>query len=875
MTHELQDNQNGAARKLRCRISGMNCSACAARVEKIVSEIPGVQSASVNLLKNSMLVEADPSVDLEKIDAALKPAGYGASESAAASGKGNGPTPEEERRAEMRRRLVDLLASFGFLAPLLYISMGHMAGLPLPDELSGPKNALSFALAQALLAAPVLFINRGFFVRGFNSLIKGAPNMDSLVALGSSAAFLFGLWHLWLMNSAYLEEDWDTLSHLARGLYFEGSATILTLISLGKMLEARAKGKTSDAIEKLMNLAPATAVVERDGREVEVPTDEVAAGDLVVLKTGSSIPVDGIVVSGAGTIDESRMTGESRPIHKKAGDELIGATIVSSGHFRMRATRVGEDTTLSQIIRLVDEATSSKAPVSRLADRISGIFVPVVIFISIASAFTWWLLGAEPEFIIDTAVSILVISCPCALGLATPTAVMVAAGVGAKHGILFKNAAAIERMESVEHVILDKTGTLTEGRPSVTKVLPNAGGSEMQVLMIAASLEHLSEHPIAHAVESAAKARGIPLMPAANFQQVAGRGIVGSIGKERYFVGNDLFVYMLKAELSPTLAAEREAAVGAGETPIFVGRIGLDAAHEDDSLDKRDSEPKVLGLIRISDALRPDAADMVSAFKEIGMDITMLTGDSHGTARSIASRVGIKEVWPDCLPQSKVDYVKRIHGRDQITLMVGDGVNDAPALAQADVGASIASGTDIALSSADVVLMRNRLMDLVTAWELSRATMINIKENLFWAFIYNAVGIPIAAGLFVRYGITMNPMIAAVAMSCSSLSVVGNALRLKFFRPMYIPHRSGDQPQQPEDEKVIAMKKIIKIEGMHCGHCTAAVEKALAQLPGVASASVCLDPGQAEVEVEEFVTDEMLSLVVSEAGFKVVSIEAA
>lgn len=872
------EKQEAAGRRLRCRVSGMSCSACAARVEKIVLEVPGVHSASVNLLKNSMIVEADPTVELEQIDAALKGSGYGASESAPAGAYSSrtNASPEEERRADLRRRLVDLLASIGFLSPLLYISMGPMIGLPIPSELSGSRNALTYALAQALLAAPILFINRGFFVRGFKSLIKMAPNMDSLVALGSSAAYIFGLWHLWQMNSAYLEEDWDMLMHLSHGLYFEGSATILTLISLGKLLEARAKGKTSDAIEKLMSLAPSTAVVERNGVEVEIPTDEVAVGDLVVLKTGSSIPVDGVVVSGSGTIDESRMTGESRPISKKAGDELTGATIVSSGHFRMRATRIGEDTTLSQIIRLVDEATSSKAPVSRLADRISGIFVPIVIFISLSSAFVWWLLGAEPEFIVDTAVSILVISCPCALGLATPTAVMVAAGVGAKHGILFKNAAAIEKMESVEHVILDKTGTLTEGRPSVTKILPAEGGSEMQVLMIAASLEHMSEHPIALAVEAAAKARGIPLAPATNFQQVAGRGIVGSIGKHRYFIGNDLFVYMLKAELSPSLAAEREAAVGAGETPIFVGKIGIDASHSAELADKSESEPRVLGLLRISDALRPDAQDMVAAFKEIGMDITMLTGDSHGTARSIASRVGIKEVWPDCLPQAKVDYVKRIHGRDQITLMVGDGVNDAPALAQADVGASIASGTDIAMSSADVVLMRNRLMDLVTAWELSRATMINIKENLFWAFIYNAVGIPIAAGLFIRYGITMNPMIAALAMSLSSLSVVGNALRLKFFRPMYTASPLSEaQFHQPVEKKADKMKKIIRIEGMHCGHCTASVEKALAQLPGVESVSASLEDACAVVEAEEFVTDEMLEFTVKEAGFKVVRIEAA
>ena len=866
--------RNTPSCRLHFAVTGMSCAACQARVEKVVSRVEGVDSVAVNLLKNSMEVnshcaspeESDALTSL--IEAAVSEAGYGAERT-----DGRKTSPEKERasrsveaEAEARAIRTRLTWSIVSLVLLMYVSMGTMMGLPAPDWLGSDASGLMRGILQLLLSLPPLFLNRVFFTRGLKALVMRAPNMDSLIAVGAGAAFLYGAWVL--LEAAYYAGlgETDHALHLAHGLYFESAAMIVTLITVGKWLEARAKGKTTDAIERLAALAPKTAVVLRDGKESTIPAENVQKGDTVILLTGSTIPVDGTVLEGSGTVDESAMTGESIPVEKKTGDTLMGATLVSSGRFVMRAERVGEDTALAQIIRLVNDATSSKAPVARLADRVAGIFVPVVIGIALLTLIVWLLLGESFGFALTSAISVLVISCPCALGLATPTAIMVGTGQGAKRGILFKSASALELLGRVNAAVLDKTGTVTTGKPEVTGIVPAAPGLETPLLITAASLESASEHPLGAAIVRAAKERSLPVQPVDDFRQTAGQGISARIGKRRWFAGNARMTEAFGFTLPSTLEAAAKKAAEDGETPLFIG-----------SEPTADAPGSLLGLIRVADQVKPDSAAAVKALKQLGVAVTMLTGDNPVTAKAIAARTGIENVIAGVLPAGKAQEVEKLKNTGARVLMVGDGVNDAPALAAADVGAAIGAGTDVAIASAGVVLMKSRLSDVVEAIELSRATMRNIRENLFWAFIYNAVGIPIAAGVFASQGLTLSPMLGALAMSLSSFSVVTNALRLRFFRPKLAGSDAAllSEPQSaaPAAKEKKMSQKTIHIEGMHCSHCTSAVEKALRALPGIDAVEVSLEKKSAVVEADLFVTDEMLKATVEGAGFKVTGID--
>ncbi|MDL2306593.1 heavy metal translocating P-type ATPase [Desulfovibrio sp. OttesenSCG-928-C06] len=857
-------------------ITGMTCSACSSRVLKTVSALDGVGDVNVNLLKNNMTVAFEPgAISASDIAAAVVKAGYGASLHAprgkSAPGAGNadyassGPDPMAQELMEMKRRL---LVSLLFTIPLFYISMGHMAGLPLPAFLLGAENALAFAFTQFLLTVPVIFVNFKFYRIGFKTLFSGSPNMDSLIAIGSGAAAVFGIYAIYRMAFALGQGDLDTVHHFAMNLYFESAAMILTLITLGKFFEARAKGKTSDAIAKLMDLAPKTATLLRDGVEKTVPLEEVATGDILVVKAGESVPVDGVITEGNGFLDESAITGESLPLEKAAGDSVTGATINTSGHFLMRATRVGDDTTLAQIVRLVDEATSSKAPIARLADKISGIFVPVVIVIALAATAVWLLLGYELEFALSIGISVLVISCPCALGLATPTAIMVGTGRGAVNGILLKSAEAIETAQAVDTVVLDKTGTVTEGRPVVTDIVAATGIDGDTLLSVAASLEKLSEHPLGAAIVREAESRALALAKVTDFAQIPGQGIAGSIDGVRHLAGN---ARMMQAEGVETggFSAKADALAEEGKTALYFTR-GKD----------------LLGIIAVADVIKPTSRQAVSELLGMGVDVIMLTGDNAKTAAAVQREAGIPHVRAEVLPQDKEREVRALQEQGRKVAMVGDGINDAPALARADVGIAIGAGTDIAMESADVVLMKSDLLDAVTAIQLSKAVMRNIRQNLFWAFFYNVVGIPVAAGVFyLAWGLTLNPMIAAAAMSLSSVSVVSNALRLRFFTPSRSAVAdSGTNAALPQARAVISqtlqteqrsstMKKVISIEGMNCGHCTGAVEKALKAVDGVTGVSVDLASKSATVEAADSVSNETLKNVVVEAGFQVVGIQ--
>ena len=860
--------------RLHFDVTGMSCAACQARVEKVVSGLDGVEAVAVNLLKNTMEVTPKDSTEVDHltqiIEAAVSEAGYGASRTdggAKRSGDSSqAPSRAEAAAAEAAEVRTRLIYSITFLVLLMYVSMGSMMGLPMPEWLGSHESGLMRGILQLVLSLPPLFLNRVFFTRGLKALWHRAPSMDSLIAVGAGAAFIYGVWVL--SEAAYWAGagQVDHALHLAHGLYFEGAAMIVTLITVGKWLEARAKGKTTDAIEKLAALAPKTALVLRDGKEVTVAREDVVMGDLVVLKTGASIPVDGVVVEGAGSVDESAMTGESIPVEKKPGDALTGATLVSSGRFVMKALRVGDDTALAQIIKLVDEATSSKAPIARLADRVSGVFVPVVIGIALLVLIVWLLLGRDFSFALTCAISVLVISCPCALGLATPTAIMVGTGRGARRGILFKSAEALELLGKIDCAVLDKTGTVTEGKPKVERVTPAAQGLEAPLLMIAASLESASEHPLGSAVVAAAKNRNLPTQPVTEFLQTSGQGISARIGKKSYFAGNARMVEALGLQLPPALEAAAKQAAESGETPLFVGQSP-----------EGDAPGNILGLLGLADPIKPDSAAAIAAMKSLGIEVTLLTGDNEATAKAIAKRAGIDRVIAGVLPSGKAQEVMNLQARGKTVLMVGDGVNDAPALASADVGAAIGAGTEVAIASADLVLMRSRLGDVPAAVELSRAVMRNIRENLFWAFIYNMIGIPIAAGVFAGMGLTLSPMIAAAAMSLSSFSVVSNALRLRFFKPKHDVDADANLPSNihsnlSSKEKKMA-KKVIHIEGMHCGHCTSAVEKALKALPGIDAVEVSLEKKEAQVEADLFVTDDMLRATVEGAGFKVTGID--
>lgn len=760
-------------------ITGMTCSACSARIEKSVGKLPGIKEVSVNLLKNSMVASYDESVlDTAGIVRAVEKAGYGAFPKTPAQLKSHMAAPAAKpetstAQTEYKRMKQRLLQSALFTIPLFYISMGHMMSWPLPGFLLGMENAMSFAFTQFLLLIPVVFINFKYYRMGFKTLFHGSPNMDSLIAIGSSAAIVYGIYAIYKIGIGFGHGDMATVHSFMMDLYFESAGMILTLITLGKTLEARAKGKTSDAITKLMNLVPKTATVERDGQEIQVPVEDVQLGETLIVKAGESVPVDGIVIEGFSSVDESALTGESIPVEKHIGDKVIGATTSKSGYFKMQATKVGDDTTLAQIVRLVDEATSSKAPIAKLADKVSGVFVPVVITISLIAVVVWLLLGYGFEFALSIGISILVISCPCALGLATPTAIMVGTGRGATNGILIKSAEALETAHNIDTVVLDKTGTITQGTPMVTNMLCKEGIRQKELLQIAASLEKLSEHPLADAIVTEAEKAGLPFLPVSDFKQIPGQGIVGRIEDDTCLAGNRWLMVANGIQGGVLLQLGEEMAVD-GKTPLFFAR-----------------GRQLIGVIAVADVVKPTSRQAVQELARMGIEVVMLTGDNAKTAEAIRRQVGVNRVVAEVFPQDKEKESRRLQNEGKKVAMVGDGINDAPALARADVGIAIGAGTDVAIESADIVLMKSDLLDVSTAIQLSKAVIRNIKQNLFWAFIYNIIGIPVAAGLFyLPFDLKLNPMIGAFAMSFSSVFVVSNALRLRWFKAKHLPNQS-------------------------------------------------------------------------------------
>lgn len=874
-------------------ITGMSCAACSARIEKGISGMEGMQQCSVNLLKNSMTVSYDEAeLDSGKIIHQVEDIGYGASlhqtqgsKTTGASGRGkNGATDAAAAAAkQMKQRLI---VSLVFTIPLFYISMGHMAGWPLPPWLLGARNHMIFAFTQFLLVLPVLIAGGHYFKNGLKNLWHRSPNMDSLIALGSGAAFVYGIYAIYKIAWGFSIEDMNMVETFGMNLYFESSAMILTLITLGKFMEARAKSKTSEAITKLMDLAPKTAKVLRNGQEEEISVDDVQNGDILVVRDGDTVPVDGKITEGFASVDESAITGESLPVDKQTGDPVTGGTINRTGYFQMEATAVGEHTTLSKIIQLVDDATSSKAPIAKLADRVSSVFVPVVITIALLAAILWLLAGQSFEFALSVAISVLVISCPCALGLATPTAIMVGTGRGAAKGILIKSAEALEITHSIDTVVLDKTGTVTQGKPVVTDVIAleadgKTAGENTQayteLLQLAFSLEKMSSHPLAEAIVKKAEACSAAFQEVSDYEMIPGQGIAGTIDKVRCLAGNRKLMETNRIDIS-VAAGLQEKLADEGKTPLYFAQGG-----------------KFLGVIAAADVVKPTSREAIARLQEMGMDVIMLTGDNARTAEAIKKQVGIKTVIADVLPQDKEEKVRRLQEQGHKVAMVGDGINDAPALARADVGIAIGAGTDVAIESADIVLMKSDLMDAASAVSLSRAVMRNIKQNLFWAFFYNAIGIPVAAGvLYPAFHILLNPMIGAAAMSFSSVSVVSNALRLRFFTPKW-KHESGTAElqttgnggmmeqstaaaeiadriaQNDESKGETTMKKTIKIEGMMCQHCVKAATKALEGVAGVTAVTVSLEDKQAVVEGSA--TDEALTAAIVDAGYEVKGIE--
>ena len=758
-------------RKETYDVTGMTCSSCVRHVEKAVEKQPGVKKVTVNLLKNSMVVDYDENkLNQAEIEHAVSDAGYGAklrSKNADLTKDTEENSAQKEYESYKRR----LIWSVIFTVPLIYLSMGHMLGWPLPFFFLGTTNAITFAFTQFLLLLPVVYLNRSYFINGFKSLFKGTPNMDSLVALGASAALVYGVFTIYKIGIGLEFLDFKSVSTHVMNLYFESAGTILTLITLGKTLEAKAKGKTTDAISKLLNLAPKTARVLRDNQEKNVPVEEVKKDDVVIVKAGESIPVDGVIISGSASIDESALTGESLPVDKKEGDKAIGATINRNGYFKMRVTKTGDETVLAQIVKLVDEATSSKAPIANLADRVSGVFVPIVIGIAFIAAIIWLLLGSTFEFALSIGISVLVISCPCALGLATPTAIMVGTGQGAINGILFKSAKALETTHELQTIVFDKTGTITEGKPVVTDIFP-LQNTENDLLQIAASLESLSEHPLAQAITTSAKEKNLSFLEVEKFTQVAGQGIRGIIDGKKILAGN--LKMMNENQIETTSANFLDNSPNGGKTTLYFAQ-----------------DNRLIGIIRVADVIKDTSKEAIEELNQMGLQTIMLTGDNETTARSIAKKAGIRNVIAEVLPADKEHEIQKLQNQGQKVAMVGDGINDAPALARADVGIAIGAGTDIAIDSADVVLMKSQLTEVSTAIKLSKATIKNIKENLFWAFIYNIIGIPIAAGIFYpAFGFKLSPMIGALAMSLSSVFVVTNALRLRFFSARHSNHKN-------------------------------------------------------------------------------------
>lgn len=839
--------------KQKFDVTGMTCAACSAHVEKAVCKVAGVDQVNVNLLGNSMVVEYnEEATDARQIIHAVEEAGYGAAlpESRKQAAQPRQVNGMEEEAAGMKRRF---LTSLIFLVPLFYIAMGHMMGWPLPAFFHDPGNVFVVAFLQFLLTLPIMYINDKYYRVGFKTLWHRSPNMDSLIALGSAAAVVYGIAALFQIAWGLGHGDQARVDQWSMDLYFESAGMILTLITLGKWLETRSKGKTSQAITRLMDLAPKTASVLRDGVEVEIPVEEVAVGDLVVVRPGGRIPVDGVVTEGASSVDESALTGESLPVEKGPGDKVAAASINKSGFFTFRATRVGEDTTLAQIIRLVEEASASKAPIAKLADKVAGIFVPTVIAIALVTAVVWLIAtGGDVTRALTAGVAVLVISCPCALGLATPVAIMVGTGKGAENGILIKSAEALETLHAIQTVVVDKTGTLTQGKPSVTHCLPAEGVTEEELLCVAASLEKPSEHPLAEAILNEAEERDIPLAPIQDFEAVSGRGVRGTLHGAAVLAGNRAMLEEAGISLG-SLGDKGEALAQDGKTPLYFAEDG-----------------KMLGVVAVADTPKATSAEAVRQFQALGIDVVMLTGDNQRTAQAVGRALGVNRVIAEVLPQDKEQVVAQLQADGKRVAMIGDGINDAPALARADVGMAIGAGTDVAIESADVVLMKSDLLDAVTAVRLSKKVIRNIKENLFWAFIYNIIGIPLAAGVwFPITGWQLSPMFGAAAMSLSSVCVVSNALRLKFFRPSH-----GEEPEaQIETQKgTSTMTKTMTINGMMCAHCQAHVEKALNAIDGV-TAVVDLEAKTATVTLTRDVADDVLKNAVTEVGYEVVSIQ--
>ncbi|MDR1578135.1 MAG: heavy metal translocating P-type ATPase [Deltaproteobacteria bacterium] len=857
-------------------LSGLSCAACVSRVEKAVASLPGVSQVSVNLLKNSMVASFDEAqANVPAIMDAVTAAGYGARPVGQAQAQA---VPEADESLELKNRFI---VSLIFTAPLFYLAMAEMARWPLPSFFLGIENALTMALTQFLLVLPTALVNRRYFINGFKNLWAGSPNMDSLIGVGSGAAILYGLANVFVIGRALGHGDAHLAHEAMMSLYFESGGLILTLVTLGKFFEARAKKKTTQAVRSLLALAPKTATIERDGQERLVLAEEIQLGDLLIVKAGETIAVDGVVEAGQAAVDESNITGESLPIDKDKGDRAICATVLKAGYLKIRVNKVGAETTLAQIVRLVDEATSSKAPIARLADKISGVFTPIVFVIAFVSGLTWLALGHDVSFALSMVISVLVISCPCALGLATPTAIMVGVGQGALMGVLFKSAEALERSHALTCVVLDKTGTLTTGRPEVAAQSQIPELTADQALAVAASLEKNSEHPLGQAIVRLAQKKNLDLTAVSDFKQWPGAGLSATLNGEKYFAGN---LRLLKSHnLTPGQFLEpAEKAASLGATPIFLA-----------------TEKKVLALFELADQIKPSAPQAIQELIALGLEVVMLTGDNAKTASAVQAKLGVKRSFSEVLPQEKEQILRTLQKEGRQCAMIGDGVNDAPALARADVGVAIGAGADIAMETADVVLTKSDLLDAVKAIQLSRAVMRNIRQNLFWAFFYNVIGIPIAAGVFYGFGLKLSPMIAALAMSLSSVSVVTNALRLRFFAPKFhtnpikakaqtsqatvsLIERSGPiklelsqleeakleetKPEETKPGETIMIKKL-KIEGMTCPHCSGRVEKILAALPGVEKAVVDLATGVAEVTSQKELADLALTQPVTAAGY--------
>lgn len=852
-------------------ISGMTCSACSSAVERAVSKIDGVEKVSVNLLTNSMTLSHDSRVGDSLVAKVVEDAGYGAKPRPREGSKIQSEEEDNPLKTQAQSLRSRVIVSMAFMLPLMYIAMGGMIGLPVPQIFQGQENALIFALTQMFMTLPIMYINRAYYQNGFRTLLKANPNMDSLIALGSSAAFIYGIFMIYRMAYGQGHNNWDLVHRYMHNLYFESAAMILTLITLGKYLEAKAKTKSTDAVRALLDLSPKRATKLVDGLEVDVPIEEVAIGDIVLVKPGSALPVDGLIVKGQGAIDESAITGESIPVDKEVGDKVIGATILRSGSIQLRAEKIGQETSLGQIIDLVKNANATKAPIAKMADKISGIFVPIVIGVSVLATLVWMALGYDFEFALNIGISVLVISCPCALGLATPLSIMVGTGQGAKNGVLIKSAEALELLHEVDVVLLDKTGTITEGSPSVTDIVTSINVEDF--LRLAASMEAPSEHPLSRAIVDYSKERDLKLKEVDDFSNIPGRGIRAKISDLNYYAGN--LRYMEDLGLSyKNFQAHADRLASEGKTPMYFADDG-----------------KVLGLIGVADKIKPTSALAIDKLHKSGLEVYMLTGDNEKTARAIGKDLKLDKVYAEVLPKDKDSMVSKIQAKGRRVAMVGDGINDAPALARADVGIAIGAGTDVAIESADVVLVRSSLLDVVNAIALSRATLKNIKQNLFWAFFYNIILIPLAAGILVPFtGLTLNPMIASAAMAFSSIFVVTNALRLYGFKPLV--QMDGLDYRKQEDESEVSIEKIniefnelsenkeektvseriMNIEGMSCGHCKKRVEDLLNAVEGV-RAQVDLDRAIALVEADESVDNETLKNLVDDAGYKVLSID--